>query len=262
MKGYFYEKTYSRRHDGKVFARRYSRSFEFGQDDGGNKSKPRDLVGSELVIDAGTKTDPRPSNAIEASISRARTRVRVLAFANPTLVGLLTLTFTDIPSESIAQERFKLYQQKVRRHYPGWQFLGVKELQKRGSIHYHLLVNFCPGQVHKPLWNAPMQQQSELWEYGISDYRPIQGDDNFKVELYLLKYLTKNVQKLFKTYYVRSRNLEEPRVAYIRERRPYPPNAEGLFTTIIHNNYVDHFEITEYTYDRLNHKEESWHNHK
>lgn len=237
-KKYFYEKRYYRRHDGQVYAKRYSRSFEFGQ-------APESLE-SELPDGVGKSA----SNAVEASISRARTRVRVLAFGNPTLIGLLTLTFSDIPDEDTAQSRFKNYQQKVRRSNPGWQFLGVKELQKRGSIHYHLLVNFCPGQVHKPLWNAPLQQQSELWEYGISDYRLISGDDKFRTELYLLKYLTKGVEKIFKSYYVRSRNLNEPQVVYIRDRLPFPQNAENLFTTVISNNHVEKFEITEYTYDR------------
>lgn len=235
---YFYEKRYYRRHDGQVYARRYSRSFKFGQ--GSEPSEPELRNG---ISKSG-------SNSVEASISRARTRVRVLAFGNPSLTGLLTLTFSDIPSEETASHRFKVFQQKVRRHHSGWQFLGVKELQKRGSIHYHLLVNFCPEQVHKPLWNAPLQQQSALWEYGISDFRPIHGDDRFRTELYLLKYLTKGVEKIFKSYYVRSRNLHEPTVVYIRDRLPFPSNAENFFTTTISNNHVEKFEITEYTYDR------------
>lgn len=235
---YFYEKRYYRRHDNTVYARRYSRSFKFGQ------------ATEHIEPELSDGVDNSSSNSLEASISRARTRVRVLAFGNPQLNGLLTLTFSDIPSEAVAQQRFKLYQKKVRRHYSGWQFLGVKELQKRGSIHYHLLTNFCPAQVLKPLSNRPLQQQSALWDYGISDFRPISGDDRFRTELYLLKYLTKGVSKIFKSYYVRSRNLDEPIISYIQDRLPFPDNATDIFTTTISNNNVEKFEITEYCYVR------------
>lgn len=247
---YFYEKRYYRRHDSQVYAKRYSRSFEYGQDPESDQSELGDDL-DQLSLGDYAESLKRPSNAIEASISRARSNVRILAFSNPQLNGLLTLTFADIPSEEVAARRFKVFQKKVSRHYQGWQFLGVKELQKRGSIHYHLLVNFCPEQVHKPLSNRPLQQQSALWTYGISDFRPIKGDENFQTQLYLLKYLTKGAAKLFKQYYVRSRKLNKPIVWHIQERRPFPMNAENIFTTLISNNYVDSFEVTEYTYDRL-----------
>jgi len=250
-KMYFYEKRYARP-DGKTLGRRYSRSFEYGERPSG--LKPEQLHGEDSKNTSKVASLRPNSQAIESSISRARSRVRVLSFSNPQLTGLLTLTFKDIPTESESARRFNLYRKKVARHHPGWQFLGVKELQKRGSIHFHLLVNFCPAQVHRPLSNRPLQQQSDLWDYGISDFRLIEGDDKFRIELYLLKYLTKNTEKLFKTYYVRSRNLNDIKPTYISDRLPYPDNIEHIYTTIISNNYVEKFEITEYTYNRYNHK--------
>lgn len=245
MRDFFYEKRYARS-DGRSYGKRYSRSFEYGQ-----KSPDLESDGSNGEnLEVFDKPLPRDSNAIEASVSRARSKVRLLAFSNPELVGLLTLTYKDIPSEEESSRRFNLFRKEVARRYKGWKFLGVKELQKRGSIHFHLLVNFCPGQVLRPLWDNPVQQQSDMWKFGISDYQLIKGDDKFRTELYLLKYLTKGQTKLFKTYYVRSRNLTELKPLYIRERLPFPLNVDHIFTTTISNNYVEKFEVTEYTYDR------------
>jgi len=123
---YFYQKSFFRS-DGCVYVKRYSRSFERG------KVVPRydEKVGT---------------NVKEATLSRARSRVRLLAFSNPQLVGFLTLTFKDnITDEIIANHLFDLYRRRVAEFYKPikWQFLGVHEYQKRGAIHFHLLVNFA-----------------------------------------------------------------------------------------------------------------------
>ena len=55
-------------------------------------------------IDDDTKNN---SNSIASSISRARNKVKILAFSNSDLVGLLTLTNADCPSEDEALLRFK-----------------------------------------------------------------------------------------------------------------------------------------------------------
>jgi len=225
---YFYQKSYFRP-DGQVYVKRFSRSFPI------NQQVPH-------------YDNPVGSNVREASISRAKSKVRLLAFCNPQFVGLLTLTFSDCPSEELAHSRFDLFRRQVARYYLAWQFLGVKEFQKRGSIHFHLLVNFCPAQVHRPLWDNPNQQQCDLWKYGISDYQVIKGDDAWRTELYLLKYLSKSKQKLFKTYYIRSRGLNtiEPRLYDTFE--PMHPLAENIFLTHIGNDFVDSFEVLEYNY--------------
>lgn len=229
---YFYEKRY-RRTDGNVYVKRYSRSFPLGARE--ELSQPPE--------------DRKPSNAQEASMSRARSTVRLLAFCNPQLTGLLTLTFREnVTDEDIAAKAFKAYRDEVRRLYPGWQYLGVKEYQKRGAIHYHLLVNFCPGQVHRPLWDNPHQQQSSLWEPGISDYRIIKGDDKWATELYLLKYLTKNKQRLFRHYYVRSRNLEKVEPTLLPYREPMHPLATNIFVENISINNVVNFQVMTYNY--------------
>ena len=233
---YFYEKRF-RRPDGTVFVKQYSRSF------------PLDVDISEL---------PRTgqSNSKEASVSRAKSKLHLLAFHNPQLIGMLTLTFKEnLDDEVEAQRRFDLFRRAVSRDYKSFQFLGVKEFQKRGAIHYHLLVNFCPGQIHSPLWDSPNQQQSSYWTEGISDFRLIQGDNTWRTELYLLKYLGKDKFKPFKQYYVRSRNLNrisDP--VYFPSREPihFLADQTTIFRQFIHTPGTlpfDSFSILTYTYN-------------
>lgn len=225
---YFYEKRYKRK-DGRTYVKRYSRSFPLGRE-----------------VEQGQ--EDRKSNVAEASVSRARSKVRLLAFSNPDLLGFLTLTFRGVPTEEEAQECFKQFRDRVSKAgYKNFKFLGVKELQKRGSIHYHLLVNYCPGLTASP--NNPGKLICPEWIYGFSDYDVLKGDDGFQVELYLLKYMTKLKTKLFKSYYVRSRNLDEIKPQYSPYREPIHPLAENIFSTMCGNKNMEFFLVQEYNYD-------------
>lgn len=232
---YFYEKRYYRP-DGEVYVKRYSRSFPLREEKELSEDSSR-LPGSGSL---------NPDGVISASISRARSRVRILAFSNPDLTGFLTLTQRDCPSEEESNRRFKVWIRKVSRHHEGFKYLGVKEYQKRGSIHWHLLVNFCPDGV---LSRKQGHLNCASWSYGFSDYSPLEGDDNFRLELYLLKYLTKGVERLFKSYYVRSRNLNEIIPHYLATQESIHPMAVNIFYRCISNKYVDNFEVFEYNYN-------------
>lgn len=251
MKKFFYEKHFIRS-DGRVFVRQYSRSFEYGDDINpfsGEIIEP-DTTPEQLElgfdpeeIDDDTKNN---SNSIASSISRARNKVKILAFSNPDLVGLLTLTNADCPSEDEALLRFKRFRESVKRAgYTDFKFLGVKELQKRGSIHWHLLVNYCPGESVSS--NNSLKRVCSLWKFGFSDYQVINGDDKWRTELYLLKYMTKDHLKLFRQYYVRSRNLDLIEPVNSPFSHPIPPQAENVWVSEISNNFVDKFIVTDYT---------------
>jgi len=227
---YFYEKQYTRK-DGTIYVKKFSRSFERGV---------------KKEVDPDVEKVPGNSNSVEASASRARSTVRILAFSNPDLIGMLTLTNADIPTEEEAQKRFKVFLQKVkRRGYTDFKFLGVKELQKRGSIHWHLLVNYCPNEMPSP--NNPNKFVTDLWDFGYSDYQVIKGDDLWRTELYLLKYMTKEHLKLFSQWYVRSRKLDQIQPEYFHYKRKVPKNASNVYVTHIENKNVDSFDVTEYT---------------
>lgn len=251
MKKFFYEKHFIRS-DGRVFVRQYSRSFEYGDDINpfsGEIIEPEttpeqlELDFDPEKIDDDTKNN---SNSIASSISRARNKVKILAFSNPDLVGLLTLTNADCPSEDEALLRFKRFRETVKRAgYTDFKFLGVKELQKRGSIHWHLLVNYCPGESVSS--NNSLKRVCSLWKFGFSDYQIINGDDKWRTELYLLKYMTKNHLKLFRQYYVRSRNLDLIEPVNSPFSHPIPSQAENVWVSEISNNFVDNFVVTDYT---------------
>lgn len=251
MKKFFYEKHFIRS-DGTVFVRQYSRSFEYGDD---INPFSGEIIEPEITLeqlDLDFDSDDNDSdiennfNSITSSISRARNKVKILAFSNPDLVGLLTLTNADCPSEDEALLRFKNFRETVKRAgYTDFKFLGVKELQKRGSIHWHLLVNYCPGETVSP--HNVKKRICSLWKFGFSDYQLIKGDDKWRTELYLLKYMSKNHLKLFRQYYVRSRNLDLIEPVNSPISHPVPPQAENLWISEISNNFVDNFVITDYT---------------
>jgi len=252
MKKFFYEKHFIRP-DGRVFVRQYSRSFEYGDDINPFSGEILDSEPStpeQLVLDFDSDDIDHDShnisNSIASSISRARNRVKILAFSNPDLVGLLTLTNADCPSEDEALLRFKNFRETVKRAgYTDFKFLGVKELQKRGSIHWHLLVNYCPGETVSP--NNVKKRICSLWKFGFSDYQLINGDDKWRTELYLLKYMSKDHLKLFRQYYVRSRNLDLIKPVNSPISHPVPPQANNVWISEISNNFVDNFVITDYT---------------
>jgi len=245
---YFYTKKYFNPQNHEVFVKKYSRSFERG-----NEAPKK-------------RTDGLKSNVTESSLSRAKSAIRLLSFYNPQLTGFLTLTNADCPSELEANRRFKLFVKKVRFHYgSSFQFIGVKEYQKRGSIHWHLMCNFCPGQILRPLWDNPYQQQCSLWDYGISDYQPYDPlrnvDGNFSTQLYLFKYLTKNNQKLFTTHYVRSRNLNKPLQPQYLSHNYFssPRNAKNVFlktvNVIVSGKPLVAMHVLEYNYSILSKSE-------
>lgn len=252
MRKYYYEKRYNRP-DGKSLVRTFNRSFEYGDEfdyfTGEIKEKNKKLKTPEQIdLDFDGITDDdnsKTSNSLISSMSRARNMIKVLAFSNPDLIGMLTLTNADCPTEDEALARFKVFQKKVKRAgFHDFKFLGVKEFQKRGSIHWHLLVNFCPGEAPSP--NNKKKKISTLWTYGFSDFVLINGDDFWRTELYLLKYMTKDHLKLFRQYYVRSRNLNLIKPERVTRSSPVPPSASNIFTQTISNGFIDNFVVIDY----------------
>ena len=262
---YFYEKRF-RSFDGETYVKRYSRSYNIG-------IKKQKLQSSSILSQHALSTPEvdrcsSSNRSQSSSISRAQNKLKYLAFCNPDLQYFITLTNKDnLADENQALARFHQYQTKIRSlnlKIP-FKFIAVKEFQKRGSIHWHMLCNFCPGLKQSP--HDPTKYQCSLWDYGYSDVKKLQGDDNFKPELYLMKYFTKDSQKLFKQFYTCSRNLTRLDPRYIYDRLPIHPMAEHIFvmekklrdSVGFHLNKdtgnldiyktVDIFRLTEYYYN-------------
>lgn len=137
---------------------------------------------------------------------RRRDMIRRLACCNfnNKYDKFLTLTFaenkTDIKECNVL---FKAFMRKLKNKYnSNLKYLAVIEFQKRGAVHYHVLLTI-PYVEHKVL--------QDLWGNGFIFINAIEHVDN--IGAYVLKYITKdNKDKrlMGQKAYLTSRNLIKP----------------------------------------------------
>ena len=116
----------------------------------------------------------------------------------------LTLTFSDnMTNVKECNVFFKAFIRKLKNKYnKNLKYLAVIEFQKRGAVHYHVLLNI-PFVPHKEL--------QDLWGNGFVFINAINHVDN--IGAYILKYITKdnNDSRLMgQKAYLTSRNLLKP----------------------------------------------------
>lgn len=138
---------------------------------------------------------PRPTGAPRVpkprtyqSAMRTRKRIRHLVNANPAMDKFLTLTFADnVQDVKSANYEFKLFRQKLERYLGRkFKYLGVIEFQKRGAVHYHLIMDI-PFIDWKIL--------SHMWGHGRIKIEKIRKPN--RAGLYMAKttkYITKGLQ--------------------------------------------------------------------
>jgi len=122
---------------------------------------------------------------------------------------LLTLTMRDVREISAAYRYLTLFVQKLRRrHGDNFFYIAVPEFQKRGAVHFHILI-----------WGFNQYVESErktrylatLWGHGYVDF--IQTDGSPKLAGYLSKYMGKTMSDarlVGKKAFVASRNIMHP----------------------------------------------------
>lgn len=137
---------------------------------------------------------------------RRRDTIRRLACCNfnNKYDKFLTLTFADNMTDiQECNVLFKAFIRKLKIKYiKDLKYLAVIEFQKRGAVHYHVLLNI-PYIPHKEL--------QELWGNGFVYINAIEHVDN--IGAYVLKYITKdnNDERLMgQKAYLTSRNLKKP----------------------------------------------------
>ena len=202
-------------------------------------------------------TDPEENRA--RSRHRARRAIQNLIDANfgfyldpfgtPAISKFLTLTHAEnVQSLAEANAAFTLFMKRLNyRLFKSKKsiikYLAVIEFQKRGAVHYHLVLfnlPFIDRETYRTVFN-------EAWGRGFVDIRTV-PDRN--VGRYITKYLTKSDDLRLrgnKSYFA-SRGLlrpviirDESFVALLREK--LPRDAQGYA-----NAYLDeHTGITEYT---------------
>jgi hypothetical protein len=177
-----------------------------------------------LVIENGVKNNPnkgessiRNSEYKARSIHKAQTTIKRLVQSNfNSEAKFLTLTFNndcdfDITSIDECDVKFRLFIRSLNRRYPNLEYTAVREFQKRGAIHYHLIVNL-PYILNDEL--------AEIWGHGFIKIRKV--SNVFGIGFYLSKYLKKEfADPRFKgkKAYITSRNLKKPLVYYGDEAR-------------------------------------------
>lgn len=138
---------------------------------------------------------------------RRRDTIRRLACCNfnNKYDKFLTLTFADNMTDiKECNLLFKNFIKRLKYQYDlkNLKYLAVIEFQKRGAIHYHVLLNI-PYIPHKDL--------QDLWGNGFVFINAIEHVDN--IGAYILKYITKdnNDERLMgQKAYLTSRNLKHP----------------------------------------------------
>jgi len=123
---------------------------------------------------------------------------------------LFTFTFVGIMDISGGYRSFHSFTKRLRRLYGSdFRYIAVPEFQKRGSIHFHVLIWGLPDRLLKDERSTRSIQR--LWGYGYVDI--VQTDGSPKLARYLSKYLFKLLQddRLFhQKAFVCSRNVLRP----------------------------------------------------
>lgn len=149
-----------------------------------------------------------PKPKIKKTDYRSRTNIRRILSCNINQdTKFLTLTFAqNITSLTDANYQFKLFIKRLKYHYNDFFYLSVPEFQKRGAVHYHIIIN---------LPYLPKKIVDDLWSLGFTFIEKV--SDPTSIPLYLSKYVTKSIQDpryyKKKKYFV-SRNALRPIIDY------------------------------------------------
>lgn len=132
--------------------------------------------------------DRVPKPRTTQSALRTRKHIRQLVNSNPTMDKFLTLTFAEnVCDIETANYEFKKFRQKLERYLGRkFKYLGVIEFQKRGAVHYHLMMD-----VPFIEW----RKLSEIWGHGRIQIERIRKPN--RAGIYMAKttgYLMKGVE--------------------------------------------------------------------
>ncbi len=115
----------------------------------------------------------------------------------------LTLTFADnMTNIAECNKLFKAFIRKLKSYKQDLKYLAVIEFQKRGAVHYHVLLNIP---------YIEQKQLQQMWGNGFVFINAITHVDN--IGAYIVKYMTKDnndVRLMGKKAYLTSHNLKHP----------------------------------------------------
>lgn len=164
-------------------------------------------------IQSKPKRSNIPTPRTETSVGRTRKSIRRLINANDFNI-FLTLTFNRDVTHAEAGYEIKKFNQRMKRQFENWQFLGVAEYTKKGRLHFHLVARIPENWYYKmlPVYkgnNSFNDEWAGLWGNGFAWIQKIRCIAS--AGSYVSKYLTKEGldERFFnKKAYYRSRFLE------------------------------------------------------
>lgn len=229
----------------------YSISNNFDED----RTKETNRHYYEDIKDNIRHRENRKAERRSQTIRDARNRCRRLALMNFSENDtFMTLTFAEnIQDISYADNEFKKFMKRFNYKYKREsKFLAVREFQKRGAIHYHLLIDWqLPAELQKEaLRFLERTLGTKTWGHGFISLRLLRGQkkedkpvDN--VGAYLVKYMTKNLfnNKLRQIkLYLCSRCLKRPKI-YIQEEACafLQDNEISAHREVFRNAYVNDY---------------------
>lgn len=178
----------------------------------------------------------------EKVLNRARRDVRRLINCNiEDCSKFVTLTFAEnIVDLKVANYEFKKFRQKLERYLKHkLKYISIVEFQKRGAIHYHVV-----------MFNVPYIKNSilkEIWGNGFVRINKIDNVDN--VGAYVTKYMTKdcNDDRLIgEKMYFTSRGLSKPIEIKEKERVDNLAVALPSSALVYQNEYQSEYNKTYY----------------
>lgn len=197
----------------------YSISNDFNED----RTKEANRHYYEDIKENIKHRENRKAERRSQTIRDARNRCRRLALMNFSEKDtFMTLTFAEnIQDITYADNEFKKFMKRFNYKYKRkGKFLAVREFQKRGAIHYHLLIDWkLPATLKKAeLRSLERQIGARVWGHGFVNLRSLRGRKNQdrpvdNVGAYLVKYMTKDLyqDKIdTKKIYMCSKNLKQP----------------------------------------------------
>lgn len=138
-------------------------------------------------------------------------------------VTFVTLTFGGTPTHAAAREAFRRFAERLRRKHPNVSYVWRKELQERGSIHYHFIAFDMPY--------YPQASLQRVWEQCTGEDQSIVDIRLVKSRSQMTAYVAKYVAKVADSEAVPS--LETP---------PYPhatpPESTGRWWGIHNRDYL------------------------
>lgn len=134
------------------------------------------------------------------------------------------LTFTFNPKlidsydcHKVTKSCIKWLSNQVQRY--NISYLAVPEFHKSGRIHFHALIrdnSFLFGSHLVPsghFYNSKIIYNCDKWRYGWSTAIPTDGNYE-RLARYVVKYMTKDLQKVCKHFYYKSNDLEKPDIEF------------------------------------------------